>query len=100
VIQGVGSGNELPFLYALYQNYPNPFNPVTSINYDLPERNIVSLTIYNVLGEVIAVPVNNETKIAGRYSVSFDATNLPSGVYYYELKAGEYAETKKMVLVK
>ena len=100
VINGVTSGNELPFLYALYQNYPNPFNPATSINFDLPERNIVTLTIYNVLGEVIAVPVNNETRIAGRYSVAFDASNLPSGVYYYELKAGQYAETKKMVLIK
>ncbi len=100
VIQGVNGGNELPFLYALYQNYPNPFNPATSINFDLPERNIVTLTIYNILGEVISVPVNNESKPAGRYSVEFDASNLPSGVYYYELKAGQYAETKKMVLVK
>ena len=104
IIQGVNSGNELPFQYALYQNYPNPFNPVTSINFDLPERNIVTLKIYNILGKVVAVPVNNETKVSGKYSVEFDATNLPSGVYYYELsasgEAGDYTQTKKMVLVK
>ncbi len=100
VIQGVTSGNELPFLYALYQNYPNPFNPVTSINFDLPERNTVTLKIFNVLGELVAVPLNNVTKPVGRYSVEFDATNLPSGVYYYELRAGDYTQTKKMILIK
>jgi len=100
IISGINSGNELPFLYALYQNYPNPFNPVTSINFDLPERNTVTLKIFNVLGEVVAVLVNNESKPVGRYSVEFDAANLPSGVYYYELRAGDYTQTKKMVLVK
>ena len=100
VIQGITKGNELPFLYALYQNYPNPFNPVTNINFDLPERNTVTLKIFNILGEVVSVPVNNEVKLAGNYSVEFDASNLPSGVYYYELKAGSYTQTKKMVLIK
>jgi aminopeptidase N len=100
-IQAVNNNNnQLPFMYALYQNYPNPFNPVTKINFDLPERNTVTLKIYNVLGEVVAVPINNETKIAGNYSVEFNAVNLPSGVYYYELKAGNYSEVKKMVLIK
>ena len=100
-IQAVGNNNnQLPFMYALYQNYPNPFNPATTINYDLPERNVISLKIYNILGEVVAEPVKSETKPAGKYSVAFDASNLPSGVYYYELKAGSYSETKKMVLVK
>jgi aminopeptidase N len=100
-IQAVNNNNnQLPFMYALYQNYPNPFNPVTKINYDLPEKNTVTLKIYNVLGEVVAVPVNNESKIAGNYSIEFNAVNLPSGVYYYELRAGNYTETKKMVLIK
>jgi aminopeptidase N len=100
IIQAVNNNNQLPFMYALYQNYPNPFNPVTKINFDLPERNTVTLKIYNVLGEVVAVPLNNETKIAGNYSIEFNAVNLPSGVYYYELKAGNYSEVKKMVLIK
>jgi aminopeptidase N len=99
-IQAVGNENQLPFMYALYQNYPNPFNPVTRINYDLPENNVVSLRIFNVLGEVVAEPIKNEKKSAGSHSVVFNAANLPSGVYYYELKAGKYSETKKMVLVK
>jgi hypothetical protein len=99
-IVDVKNNNHLPFMYALYQNYPNPFNPVTKINYELPEKNVVSLKIFNVLGEIIAEPVKNETKSAGKYSVEFDASNLPSGVYYYELRAGNYSETKKMVLVK
>ncbi len=100
-IQAVNNNNnQLPSQYALYQNYPNPFNPVTKIDYNIPERNTVTLKIYNVLGEVVAVPVNNETKIAGYYAIQFDATNLPSGIYYYELRAGNYTDTKKMVLIK
>jgi aminopeptidase N len=99
-IQAVGNTNQLPFMYALYQNYPNPFNPVTKINYDLPENTVVSLKIFDVLGRVVAEPIKNEKKSAGKYSVEFNAMNLPSGVYYYELKAGKYSETKKMVLIK
>ncbi|MGB5895946.1 MAG: right-handed parallel beta-helix repeat-containing protein [Ignavibacteriaceae bacterium] len=92
--------------YALDQNYPNPFNPATIIKYALPEESFISIKIYNTLGEEIAELVN-ETKAAGNYEVSFSASNLASGIYFYRLKAvptgrqaGSFIETKKMVLMK
>ena len=96
---GIPGETEVPFKYALYQNYPNPFNPVTKISFDIPQKSSVTLKIYNVLGELVSFPLN-ETKTAGKYSIEFDGSNLPSGVYYYELKAGSFTETRKMVLVK
>lgn len=92
--------NKIPKEFSLFQNYPNPFNPVTKIYYDLPERNTVSLKVYNVLGELVTVLINNEIKNAGNYFADFDGTNFASGIYYYELEAGSYRETKKMVLIK
>lgn len=88
-----------PDEYALEQNYPNPFNPVTIIKYSLPVKNLVTLKVYNLLGEEITTLVN-ETKEVGSYEVSFKATSLPSGIYFYTIKAGEYVATKKMVLLK
>jgi aminopeptidase N len=96
---GIPGEIEVPYEYALYQNYPNPFNPVTKIKFDIPEKSFVVLKIYNVLGELVSNPLN-ELKNAGKYSVEFDGRGLPSGVYYYELKAGSFTQTKKMVLVK
>ncbi len=96
---GIPGEIQVPFEYALHQNYPNPFNPVTKISFDIPEKSNVVLKIYNVLGELVSFPLN-ETKTAGKYSIEFDGRNLPSGVYYYELKAGSFTDTKKMVLVK
>ena len=96
---GIPGAIEIPFKYALYQNYPNPFNPVTKVNFDIPRKNIVTIKIYDVLGRLVNVLLN-ETKSAGSYSVTFDGTNLPSGVYYYEIKAGNYTATKKMALIK
>ena len=91
--------NPAPVDYALHQNYPNPFNPVTTISYSIPIKSQVELVIYNTLGERIKKLVKEE-KEAGRYSVEFDATVLPSGVYFYRLQAGDFAETKKMVLLR
>ncbi|MGA2668345.1 MAG: T9SS type A sorting domain-containing protein, partial [Ignavibacteria bacterium] len=85
--------------FALYQNYPNPFNPVTKIAYDIPKRTEVIIKIYNVLGQLVIQPVN-EVKEPGKYNLEFDASNLPSGVYYYVIKAGSFTDTRKMVLVK
>jgi hypothetical protein len=94
--------------YKLEQNYPNPFNPSTSIQYAIPqnargERQEVSLKVYDVLGNEIAILVNEE-KPAGSYEVEFQSTvgsqQLASGVYYYQLRAGDYLETKKMILMK
>lgn len=93
------SGNSEPVSFHLYQNYPNPFNPATSIKYEISQSSFVSLKIYNVLGIEIAAIVN-ETKQQGAYEVSWDASAFPSGVYFYELTAGEFKERKKMVLIK
>jgi hypothetical protein len=99
VINGIESQNQIPGKFALYQNYPNPFNPVTIISYDIPKRANVSLKIYNVIGQLVMQPIN-EVKEPGKYNLEFDASNLPSGVYYYEIKAGSFTDTRKMVLVK
>lgn len=97
----VGVSDELntPLVFNLYQNYPNPFNPSTTIKYSIPELSKVRLTLFNLLGEEVTTLVNEE-KIAGNYSVEFNASSAPSGVYFYQLKAGEYIQTKKMILIK
>ena len=97
----VGVDNELnvPTVYELYQNYPNPFNPTTMIKYAIPKTSKVSLTLFTILGEEMATLVNEE-KTAGNYEVEFNASNLPSGVYFYRLQAGSFVETKKMILLK
>lgn len=91
--------NQLPVKFAVF-NYPNPFNPVTKIKYSLPVGSLVTLRIYNILGEEVSALVKNEYKPAGYYDVLFDGTNLPSGVYFYRIEAGMYVESKKMVLIK
>ncbi|MCH8033916.1 MAG: phytase [Bacteroidetes bacterium] len=83
----------------LSQNYPNPFNPETRIDFTLPEKQLVSLRVYNTLGELVTELVNEE-KPAGSYSFKFDASRLPSGVYIYRLQTSEFAENKKMTLLK
>lgn len=92
---------EIPDKFSLSQNYPNPFNPTTQINYNLPVSDFLTLKIYDVIGNEVATLVN-ENKIAGSYNITFDAGkyNLSSGVYFYKLQAGEFSETKRMVLVK
>jgi hypothetical protein len=91
--------NLQPIVYNLEQNYPNPFNPNTMIKYSIPEISKVVVKMYNLLGEEVATLVNEE-KVAGYYQIEFNAANLPSGVYFYQLKAGDYVNTKKMVLLK
>ena len=85
--------------FYLSQNYPNPFNPISTITYQIPELSDVTLKVYDVLGSEISTLVNNENQL-GRYEVKFDATNLSSGIYYYKLQSGTYAETRKMMLMK
>ena len=88
-----------PLTFNLEQNYPNPFNPTTNINYSVPTAGNVTLSVYNTVGEEIAVLVNGYSE-AGRFNVSFDATNLPSGVYLYKLQSANTIQTKKMMLLK
>ena len=85
--------------YALGQNYPNPFNPSTIISYNLPEKSLVTLKVYDVLGREIVTLVNEE-KPAGKYRINFDSVGLKSGVYFYQLKAKNFSEKKKMILIR
>ena len=96
---GIEDNLYVPLTFNLYQNYPNPFNPSTTIKYTIPELSKVKLTLFNLLGEEMKTLINEE-KNAGNYSVEFNATNLPSGVYFYQLKAGDYIDTKKMILLR
>ena len=87
------------FSFSLEQNYPNPFNPSTTIRYSIPEKKLVTLRIYNSLGEVVSELVNKNQEV-GAYEIEFNGTNLPSGIYFYQLNSGQYMETLKMVLLK
>jgi hypothetical protein len=97
----VESGNNKVYKYALSQNYPNPFNPSTLISYELPLTGLVTLKVYDLLGREVATLVNEE-KPAGSYNAQFTMNNvqLSSGIYFYKLQAGEFVETKKMILLK
>ncbi len=92
-------------IFTIEQNYPNPFNPSTIIKYEIPERSFVTIKVYDVLGREIITLVNQE-KPVGSYEVVFDSQGLTSGVYFYKLqvyapgRAGEFIETKKMVLLR
>ncbi|MDP3829944.1 MAG: T9SS type A sorting domain-containing protein [Ignavibacteriaceae bacterium] len=92
--------NEInPETYALYQNYPNPFNPATVIKYQIPQDGIVSLKVYDILGKEVRILVS-EHKSKGRYEVNFNASNLASGIYIYQLKVNDFSSNKKMMLIK
>ncbi len=91
--------NEIPEAFKLYQNYPNPFNPSTKINFDVRNASDVKLKVYDLTGREVSVLVNEFLK-PGAYSVSFDASRLSSGVYFYTLQAGDFRQTKQMLLVK
>ncbi len=88
-----------PAAFELYQNYPNPFNPSTVITYQLPARIMVTLKVYDVLGRQVATLIAGREN-AGNYSVTFDASGLSSGVYFYRLQAGSFSQTKKFLLLK
>jgi hypothetical protein len=88
-----------PQTISLGQNYPNPFNPATRIVYKLNKEEKVTLKIFNVLGEEITTLVN-KVESAGNYDVTFNASNLPSGIYLYRMQAGSFIQTKKMILLK
>ncbi len=89
----------LPASYSLSQNYPNPFNPSTVISYSLPKESIVTLKIYNILGQEVTTLVNG-SRAAGSYTINFNASKLSSGIYFYSLNAGSFYQVKKMLLIK
>jgi hypothetical protein len=103
---------EIPVQFALRQNYPNPFNPSTTIAFDIAVPSLVTLKIYNILGQEVAAPVSNEYMDEGNYDVEFNANALASGVYFYRIvadavgsddeliPAGAFVQVKKMLLVK
>jgi len=91
--------NEIPEEFILKQNYPNPFNPTTKISWQSPVGSYQTLKVYDVLGNVVAIMVD-EYKPAGSYEVEFDASKLSSGIYFYKLQTTEFSETKKMILIR
>jgi hypothetical protein len=99
IAQGVNVATEIPTTFSLSQNYPNPFNPSTTIKYGLPKDVKVTLEVYNILGQRVGQLVNEEQK-AGYYEVLFQNSNLASGAYFYRLSAGEFIQTKKLMLVR
>lgn len=90
---------QIPSSYALAQNYPNPFNPSTTIEFNLPKSEFVSVKVFNTLGQEVETLLNGE-QAAGKYTLRFDASRLTTGMYFYRLQAGEFVATKKMLLVK
>ncbi len=89
----------IPKEYVLYQNYPNPFNPVTNFKFQIVNHGLVSLKVYDILGNEITTIINKELE-PGFYKFEWDAVNLPSGVYFYRLQAGDFVSTKKLLLLK
>jgi hypothetical protein len=90
----------VPSQYALHQNFPNPFNPSTRIEFSLRESGLTTLKVYNLLGQEVRTLMQNEMTAAGTYAIPFDATGLPSGIYFYSLTSGAFSDVKKMVLMK
>jgi hypothetical protein len=93
------SDNTFVHTYSLEQNFPNPFNPVTQINYQVQKSSFVTIKVFNLLGQLVA-DLFEGTAAAGNYSVKFDGTGLPSGIYLYQMKADNYTDTKKFMLLK
>ncbi|MEJ2242848.1 MAG: T9SS type A sorting domain-containing protein, partial [Candidatus Bathyarchaeota archaeon] len=85
--------------YRLSQNFPNPFNPSTKIEYSIPQSSQIQIKVFDVLGNEIKTLINEE-KPSGAYELTWNAENLPSGVYFYQMRAGGFVQTRKMILLK
>jgi photosystem II stability/assembly factor-like uncharacterized protein len=99
ITSSVSLAGGIPNDYALYQNFPNPFNPTTIFKYDLPKSSMVRLSVYDIFGREVSILVN-ETRNAGSYEGKFDASGLASGVYFYRLQAGDFTQTKRLIVLK
>ncbi len=99
IIQLEFTKENIPQAYELPQNYPNPFNPTTTIKFQIPNSNFTTLRVYNILGEKVATLVSTKLH-QGNYTYQFDGKNLASGVYFYCLQAGNFVQTKKMLMIK
>jgi Secretion system C-terminal sorting domain len=98
-VTGIAPLSGLISSFELYQNYPNPFNPNTVISYSLPSASKIKLIVYNTLGQTVKL-LENSYKQPGNYSVTFNASTLSSGIYFYKLEAGQFSQIKKMILLK
>jgi len=96
---GISDDNPIASKYKLGQNYPNPFNPITNISYTVAQARAVKLSVFNVLGEKVSTLVNNVVT-PGTHTATWDAGNMPSGVYFYRLEAGSFTQTRKLLLIK
>jgi hypothetical protein len=94
-----GEQNGLPRVYTLHQNFPNPFNPSTRIRFELPKSGLVTLKVFDLLGRHVAMPVHGSLE-AGSHEITFEASGLPSGIYFYAIDAGGFRQTKSMVFLK
>jgi hypothetical protein len=100
IVTGINhNGQEIPTTYELEQNYPNPFNPTTNVHFSIPKDGNVSFKVYNSLGQLVDTYLDGFVK-AGYYNAEIDGTNWASGIYFYTLSAGDFVQTKKMILVK
>lgn len=95
----VNNESQIPKYFELYQNYPNPFNPNTNIRFDIPKSGPVRLTVYDITGKLVSTLVNSNYE-AGKYSISFNAENISSGIYFYKIETGAFTDIRKMILVK
>lgn len=103
ITSSIGIGNNqhgTPIEFSLSQNFPNPFNPVTVISFGIPKKSGVTLKVYDATGKLAYTLLDSEIKTEGYYSIEFDASRLASGIYYYQLTAGDFTDTKKMIMVK
>ena len=91
---------KIPQEFYLRQNFPNPFNPITNIRFEVPNSTPVTINIYNAVGQLVTTLINGQSFAPGTYSVTWDASNVSSGVYFYQLKTDSYQQTMKMILLK
>ena len=90
---------ELPHNFYLEQNYPNPFNPSTTIKYSIPKQSNVKIKVFDILGREV-ITLLNDNKIAGNYSLTFDGSDLSTGIYFYQIRTGNFTQTKKMIILR